>query len=595
MRPGGRPGIIHPMHASAPPSLRSPIWLSVLWFFLGANPHSLPAQSGSNWSRTDGDAAGTRASTLTAISPANVATLKPVWSFATGSVAGHIGSPLVIDSTMILQTPWPTTVYALDLSRDGAPIRWRYVPPQGRSGQPTGCCDGLSGGPAYHQSGVVIVALRSGEVAALDLLTGQERWRISLAGRNEIPPLIGAPFVAGNLVLVGFGAAESEAQGGMAALDIRTGKVAWRRWNTGPDTAVGIAGQANRNYPSHRSPNLGQRSWPDGRTDVGGAVPGPITWDSTLDLIYYGSAAAVPWVDPDRIGDGKWTSTLFARDRKTGAVRWTYQTTPDDRHGYGAASGGQVVDISLAGSKVRALVHFSPNGFAYTLDRATGRVLLAERYGPVNWASHIDPVTRVPVPPTTPARGPICPASVGGKGLQPSAVVPGSSQFLVPVANLCMTVSPPASASARNRLPVGTAMELTIGPGGNGGRLVAWDAATGTIRWEVKERWPILGGVLVTTSGLAVYGTLTGWLKAIDQATGLPLWQFKLPSGVVGSPIAFRGKDGREFLAVVAGIGGWIDGAFGRGTDPFGARPALGPLSDIVAHGGVLMVFGLPD
>jgi alcohol dehydrogenase (cytochrome c) len=126
--------------------------------------------------------------------------------------------------------------------------------------------------------------------------------------------------------------------------------------------------------------------------------------------------------------------------------------------------------------------------------------------------------------------------------------------------------------------------KFTPGPGGSSGRFIAWDAGAATIAWEIKEPLPVTGGALATAGGLVFYGTMDGWLKALDQKSGRELWKFKCPSGIVGNPIAFAGPDGKEYIAVLSGMGGW----WGLGAN--GAFPDLGMITNV---GGVLMVFGL--
>src|SRR5262249_37606091 len=141
-----------------------------------------------------------------------------------------------------------------------------------------------------------------------------------------------------------------------------------------------------------------------------------------------------------RSGDNKWSATIFARDATTGKVRWAYQTTPHDEWGFGGANENILADLSVRGAPAKALVHFDRNGFAYTLDRATGRVLLAEKYGPANWARAVDLTSGLPQPDSryaAPATG-VCPASIGTKFLQPAAFAPATGLFFVPLNNLCM-------------------------------------------------------------------------------------------------------------------------------------------------------------
>ena len=314
---------------------------------------------------------------------------------------------------------------------------------------------------------------------------------------------------------------------------------------------------------------------------------GWLSYDADLDLIFHGTGAPAPMNRDQRLGDNKWTSSIIARDARTGAVRWAIQLTPGDRWGYDATNENLLVDLTIGDQPVKALVHFDRNGFAYTIDRLTGRILVAEKYGPVNWASRVDLVTGVPAvdsayAPATgrPARG-VCPSAMGMKTFQPAAFSPRTNLFYVPTSNLCMTITPVPTAFTAGRPFVGATIEITPGPGERG-RFLAWDAATGTIAWEAREPFPILGGGLVTAGGVVFYGTLDGWLKALDATTGRELWRFKTPSGIVGSPITFAGPDGRQYVAVVSGLGGAVEG--------LGA--AVADLAQVARPGGVLLVFG---
>ncbi len=314
-----------------------------------------------------------------------------------------------------------------------------------------------------------------------------------------------------------------------------------------------------------------------------------MSYDPDLDLVYYGTDHAAPYNATVRPGDNKWSNTIFARDPTTGKVRWAYQLTPHDEWGFDGSNENILVDLKVQGAAVRALVHFDRNGFAYTLDRGTGRLLLAERYGPTNWATRVDLTTGVPIrearPSTATAKtSGVCPASVGMKGLGPAAYGPESSLFFVPINNLCMDFEPEPVTFVPGRPYSGATIKMTAGPAGNRGRFIAWDPATGAIAWQTQEPYAVTSGALATAGGLVFYGTMDGWLKAVDQKTGQELWRFKTPSGIVGNPITFTGPDGRQYVAVLSGIGGWL------GTGGNGAFPEIATISN---QGGVLTVFGL--
>jgi PQQ-dependent dehydrogenase (methanol/ethanol family) len=528
-----------------------------------------------------------------------------VWSFSTGVLGAHEGNPLVIGATMYLQTPYPNTVYALDLAKPGAPIAWKYAAPGATRAAPlpTGCCDAGNRGLAYHSSGKIFAPLLSGELAAIDAATGREIWRVRNADPRTGGTLSGAPLVAGNLVIVGISGAEYGVRGYLSAYDALTGRLVWRGYSTGPDTEVLLDGPGNPAYASHQGRDLGVSTWiGESWRQGGGTTSGWLSFDPAANLVFYGTDQPAPGNPALRPGDNKWTSSLIARDAATGRVRWALQITPHDEWGYGGANESILADLTVRGAPVKALVHFDRNGFAYTIDRIVGKILLAEKYGPVNWARTVDqtngipqrdPAFAAPATSTAPARprgatppsGPtICPSSMGTKFLQPAAHSPVTGMFYVPLNNLCMTMTTQAVAHEPGRLYSGVQARMSAGPGGNRGRFIAWDATTGTISWENREPLAVAGGALATAGGLVFYGTLDGWLKAVDERSGRELWKFKTPSGIVGSPIAFSGPDGKEYIAVVAGVGGWWG---------LGGNGAFSDLVNVTTPGGVLMVFGL--
>ncbi|HEX9754189.1 MAG TPA: PQQ-dependent dehydrogenase, methanol/ethanol family [Gemmatimonadales bacterium] len=568
-----------------------------------------------DWPSPSRDPQGTRFSPLAELTPANIGGLRVLWTFSTGSLRGHEGNPLVIGARLYLVTPHPNAVFAFDLERAGDPPLWRYDRPASRDPAPAACCDVSSRGLAWHSSGRLFVPLFTGEVVSLDAETGKEVWRTRIADPRVGVTLQAAPLVVGDLVVVGVAGGEFGARGYLSALDAATGKPVWRVWTTGPDSAVGISGPANVNYPTHQGRDLGVSTWAaDSWRRGGGPTWGWLTYDPELDLLFHGSGAPGPLNHDQRRGDAKWTASLFARDPRTGTVKWAIQLTPGDRWGYGASSESIPTDLAIGGGggegggggapRVRALVHFDANGFAYTIDRSTGRILLAEKYGPVNWAAKVDLGTGLPFPDPqyVPATGRkasgVCPSLLGMKGPGSAAYSPATGLFYVPASNLCMDIEPEAAAFEPGSPFLGAAIRVTPGPGGNRGRLIAWDAATGSIAWEIRETYPVLGGVLATAGGLVFYGTLDGWLKGVEAKSGRVLWTFRTPSGIVGAPITFTAPDGRQYLAVVSGVGGAAANVFNppASRSPvarLGLAEAFGDLRRRTNPGGVLLIFGL--
>lgn len=555
-------------------------------------PAGLATPPPSDWQMPGRDYALTRFSPLDQITAANVVGLKPVWTFSTGAIRAHEGSPLVVGAVMYLHTPFPNAVFALDLTKPGAPILWSFaLPPSlARLTMPTGCCDVGSRGLAYHPSGKLYVPLLHGDLVALDAKTGRELWRAKSGDYTVGATLPAAPIVVKDLVLVGTGGAEYGVRGYLTAYDAHTGRQVWRAYHTGPDAEVLLEGDANPYYNSHKGRDLGLSSWPGDEWRRGGATAsGWISYDPELNLIFYGTDHPGAYNPSVRAGDNKWSATIFARVPETGKVRWAYQVTPHDEWGYDASNENALVDLKIGGATVKALVHFDRNGFAYTLERATGRVLIAERYAPANWAARIDgpsgsPIREPHFATTATKTAGVCPGAQGAKGLQPAAYSPVTSLFYVPVMNLCMDIQATPVSYLPGRPYTGATIKLVPGPGPQRGRFIAWDPATATVAWQSQETHPITGGALATAGGLVFYGTMEGWLKAVDHRSGLELWRFKTPSGIVGSPMTFSGPDGKQYVAVLSGMGGWL-GLGGSGALPYS--------SSITNTGGVLIVFGL--
>src|SRR3989449_8039997 len=252
----------------------------------------------------------------------------------------------------------------------------------------------------------------------------------------------------------------------------------------------------------------------------------------------------------------------------------------------------------------KVLVNFDRNGFCYTLDRATGELLMAEPFVNVNWATGVDLKTGRPIEnpekrtSATKNTKDICPSAMGGKNQQPVAYSPRTSLFYVPTNNLCMDYEGVEVKYQSGQPYVGAIVVSHAGPGGNRGEFIAWDASTGKKDWGVKEGLANWGGALATAGDIVFYGTMEGWLKAVDAKTGAPLWKFKTPSGIIGNPMTYVGPDGKQYVAVLSGIGGWsgIGGAAGLEGDSegLGAVGAYKKLAEYTTLGGVLTVFSLP-
>jgi PQQ-dependent dehydrogenase (methanol/ethanol family) len=568
---------------------------------------SAGAQSPGEWTMPGRTPDLQRYSPLTQITTANVRNLKAAWSFSTGTLRGHEGNPLVINNVMYVHSSFPNKVYALDLTKPGAPIIWQHTPVQPAEAIPIACCDLVNRGLAYHPSGKLFIELLAGDLLALDAKTGRQLWRVPNADYRQGSTMTNAPIVIKDIVIAGISGGEFGVRGRVTAYDVNTGRELWRGYSTGPDADVKIVGDANANYPSHRGRDLGVSTWQGDEWQRGGGTTwGWYSYDAELNLFYYGSGNPGSWNPDQRPGDNKWSMTIWARNPDNGQVKWAYQMTPHDEWDYDGVNEMILADLTIGGRAVKALVHFDRNGFGYTLDRTNGRVLVAKPFGPVNWATSIDLATGVPVRNprygTTSARNTteICPAAIGFKDQQPAAYSPQTGLFYVPANHICMDYEGVEVKYSAGQPYVGAIVRMYPGPGGHRGRFIAWDATTGTVKWEIKENLAAYGGALATAGGVVFYGTMEGWLKAVDARTGAELWRFKTPSGIIGNPMTYTGPDGKQYVAILSGIGGWAGIGVAAGIGPedptagLGALGAFGDVSSFSTQGGVLTVFALP-
>ena len=570
-------------------------------------PASAAPKDDGQWTMPAKNYASTRYSELDEINTKTAKQLQVAFTFGLGITPhGEEAAPLVVDNTMYIVTAYPNILYALDLSQPGAPMKWAYKPTPPSAAQGVACCDVVNRGAMYWQGKVVFNTL-DGSTIAVDANTGKEIWRTQLGDINRGESVTMAPLVVKGKVLVGASGGEFGIRGWLKAVDVDTGKVVWTADSTGPDKDVLIGPDFHPFYASDRGKDLGVTSWPPDAWKIGGGGSwGWISYDPDLDLIYNGIGNPGPWNQEQRPGDNKWTNGIFARAPDTGAAKWYYQMNPHDEHDYDGVNEIILLDMPVNGSLRKVLVHPDRNGFVYVIDRTSGEVLSAQIYGPVNSIKEIDLKSGRPVinPDKTTKLGQvvhdICPTASGVKDWMPSAYSPRTGYLYIPHENICMDWESVQANYIAGTPYVGANVVMKPGPGGNRGVFTAWDVMKAKPVWRIKEDLPVWSGALATAGDLAFYGTMDGWFKAVDAHTGDLLWRFKTSSGIIGQPIAYRGPDGHEYIAVLSGVGGWA-GAIVPGNldphDPSGALGFVGVMSDLkqkTAAGGTLYVFAIP-
>jgi lanthanide-dependent methanol dehydrogenase len=558
------------------------------------------------WVMPAKDYASTRFSTLTEINAGNVNTLRVAWSYSTGLLRGHEAAPLVIGDTMYVVMPFPNMLHAFDLRRPGASPKWTYAPRPLPAAQGVACCDVVNRGAAYA-GGRIFYNTLDNHTVAVDASTGREIWKVRLGDINRGETMTMAPLVVRGKVLVGNSGGEMGVRGWLTALDAGSGRIVWRAYSTGPDADVLIGPRFTPFYAHDRGKDLGVSTWPPEAWKIGGGtVWGWISYDSELNLVYYGTGNPGPWNPDQRPGDNKWTAGIFARDADTGQARWFHQWSPHDVHDYDGVNENVLLDLPIGGRTRKVLVHPERNGYVYVLDRATGEVLSASAFVHVTSSAGVDLATGRPtgVESKKPVLGKVvrdvCPASPGAKDWQPAAWSPRTRLLYLPHQNLCMDVESTQANYISGTPFVGMNVKMYAGPGGHRGEVSAWDPVAARKAWSIKEHFPVWSGALATAGDVVFYGTMDGWFKAADAKTGAPLWQFKTSSGIIGQPITYRGPDGKQYVAILAGIGGWAGAIVAANLDPRDGSAALGfvnamrDLKQATTAGGELYVFALP-
>ena len=299
--------------------------------------------------------------------------------------------------------------------------------------------------------------------------------------------------------------------------------------------------------------------------------------------------------------------TIFARNPDTGKAAWAYQKTPHDAWDYDGINENVLVDLTSTGRCARCWSTSIATASRTCWIARPANCCRPNPFVVVNWAKGVDLKTGKPIEnpekrtsATEEHQGHL-PLRDGRQ--EPAACRPTRrepSLFYVPTNNLCMDYEGVEVKYQAGQPYVGAIVVSQAGPGGNRGEFIAWDPTTGKKVWGIKEGLSAWGGALATGGDVVFYGTMEGWLKAVHAKTGEVLWKFKTPSGIIGNPMTYVGPDGKQYVAVLSGIGGWsgigvaADMSLEDPTAGLGAIGAFGDLANFSNQGGVLTVFSLP-
>ena len=516
-----------------------------------------------NWLTYYGAYNGQRFSPLDQINTENIRRLTPAWVFQAGTsglIAGAStysfeATPIVVDGVMFV-SGWDGWVWALD-AKSGVEI-WRYK--HAIPFDVSLCCGNVNRGVAVAKGKIFFVTANA-HVLALDATNGKRVWDKTYGDVRAGESATVAPLVVKNLVIVGSSGGEFGVRGHLDAFDVDSGEHQWRCYMV----------------PKPGEP--GSETWPDGEAWQRGGANCWLTstFDAETNLLYVGTGNPAPDFDGEvREGDNLFTDSIVAVDVDSGQIRWHYQCTPHDVWDYDS-----IAECILFEHEDRKLLgHFDKNGYFFVLDRTSGeRVSITPFVDRITWGAitREGQVTAKVYPDKEGEPVHFYPGPAGAKEWTHASYSPQTGLFYVPVQDTG------ATATRRRRefkesIPYwGAGVQVDIED--MAGSISAFDA-NGDEKWRYRNDLPMCASTLVTAGDVVFAGKPTGEFIALDARTGEQLWQFQCGSGHHSSPSTYS-VDGRQYVAVPVGWGGWAEGFL---PGMLGA-----------GHGSALITFALPE
>lgn len=508
------------------------------------------AQSDRELARGSADTAGVlnygmgydlqRYSPLTQINANNVHRLVPVWNYSLDDNRSEESQPLVYKGVLYITTHAMTA--AIDV-KTGTQL-WKTKLEYPADVPRVVCCGIINRGAAIYDGKLFRTTLDA-NVIALDASTGKELWRQKAADYKVGFTMTMAPLVADGVVITGISGAEFGTRDFIDGWDPDTGKRLWRTYT----------------IPEPSEP--GGDTWPGDTWKYGGGS----TWitgsyDPELKTVYWGIGNPGPFNAAVRPGDNLYTCSVLALEPKTGKIKWHFQFSPNNPYDYDAVAEMVLATRMVHGKPTKVILNANRNGFFYVLDRTNGKLIAANPYVKVNWASGVDLATGRPIETdvTTKARAgekvTVFPSILGGKNWMPMSYDPKTGlAYANTLAFGGRYKAVPAEYKAGEWYVGMDLSDLWEWGDGPRGHLTAIDPMTGKAKWEAPSDIPRFSGVLSTAGGVVFTGRLTGEFEAFDATSGKKLWQFKMGSGIEGQPVTWQ-QGGVQYVAVTSGIGG---------------------------------------
>ena len=515
-----------------------------------------------------------RYSPLTDINKNNVNELDLAWSFKFDTARGMEATPILHDGVLYVSTGW-SHVHAID-ARSGNEL-WHYDAKVPKSQLAKTCCGPVNRGVAIWQKDnssplQIFFGSLDGRLIALDAKTGKENWSVQSTPTDGNYSITGAPRIVKDMVIIGNGGGELGVRGYITAYDVSSGEMRWRFYT--------VPGDRNKPQESEALkkalPTWSGEEWYK-LGGGGGTVWDSIVFDPELDILYIGTGNGSPWNRDLRSpggGDNLYLSSIVAINPNNGKYIWHYQTTPADNWDYTATQQMILAEIEI-NNEIRSVIMQAPkNGFFYVLDRKTGELISAEKFGHVTWATHVDMETGKPVESEFAdyqenGGSYIWPSPYGAHNWQPMSYSKKTGYIYIPVQTIPAYFSGQKEVSYKvNRWNTGVNLNESRSPASwvaakasldalVYGELVAWDPIKQERAWTVRHPKPSNGGTLSTAGDLVFQGTWDGAFAAYDALSGDQLWQYQSDSAILAGPITYE-LDGEQYVAVTQGSGGVV-------------------------------------
>jgi quinohemoprotein ethanol dehydrogenase len=507
----------------------------------------------------------THFSPLEQVTTENVANLGLAWFADIPLNRGQEATPIVVDGVIYLGSSW-SNVFAYDAAT-GEEL-WRYDPEVPREWAINVCCGVVNRGVAAW-NGKIFVGTLDGRLVALDAATGEEVWDVYTIDRTKRYSTTGAVRVVKGRVLVGNSGAEFGVRGYVSAYNAETGELDWRFWTVPGNPADGF-----ENAAMEMAANTWNGEW--WVLGGGGTVWDAIVYDPQTDLLYIGVGNGSPWNQALRSpggGDNLFLASIVALDPDDGSYVWHYQTTPGETWDFTATQPIMVADLDFDGVARRVVMQAPKNGFFYVLDAATGELISADAFAPVNWASHVDLASGRPVEnlqaryDQTGEIAYVTPTGRGANNWRPMSYNPAtglvylasghSMSIYMGDTNFTPSSVGTNTGTIRTTTPEQEA-ELQARSAAlfkDSGALMGWDPVARGPRWRnVNSPNSGNGGSLSTAGDLLFAGGGQRQFIAYRAENGERVWAFEAQTTIAGGPISYE-IDGEQYIAVAAGRG----------------------------------------